>query len=164
MDSFLSLYPTVVDLLETFAPIAAAAKTPIPLADVLSILPRLHPRLYSISSSPMKSPSIVEVSVGVVNARTSDGIDIRGVCSNYLAKLEPMKDRALVTVRTSSFRAPKDIVNTPMLLVGAGTGLAPLMGFLEVSIEYDSYWRNSDFFSNDDFTVSVCIPIETGSF
>jgi sulfite reductase alpha subunit-like flavoprotein len=132
MDSFLSLFPTVVDLLETLAPIAATANKPIPLADVLSILPRLQPRLYSISSSSVTSPSVVEISVGVVHAHTRDGVHIKGVCSNYLARLNAMHDRARVTIRTSSFRGPKDIVNTPMIMVGAGTGLAPMMGFLQV--------------------------------
>ena len=134
LDSFLSLYPTVVDLLETFAPIVgnSGANKPIPLSDVLAILPRLHPRLYSISSSSVTSPFVVEVSVGVVHARTKDGVHIEGVCSNYLAQLNPMQERAWVSIRTSSFRGPTDIVNTPMLMIGAGTGLAPMMGFLQV--------------------------------
>jgi sulfite reductase alpha subunit-like flavoprotein len=138
MDSFLSLYPTAVDLFEEFAPILASSgiNKQLPLADVLAILPRLQPRLYSISSSSITSPSIVEVSVGVVHATTKDGVHIAGVCSNYLARLKPMVDRARVSIRTSSFRGPKDIINTPMIMVGAGTGLAPMMGFLEVSSNF----------------------------
>jgi len=145
MDSFLSLYPTVVDLLETFAPIAESggAQNGIPLADVLAILPRLQPRLYSSSSSSVTSPSVVEVSVGVVHAHTKDGVHIQGVCSNYLARLTPKMDRARVSIRTSSFRAPKDIVNTPMIMVGAGTGLAPMMGFLQVCVVPVSFHSHS---------------------
>lgn len=136
MDAFLSLYPTLVDLLEEFTPIVEASgpDKSIPLAHILAIVPRLHPRLYSISSSSTTSPSIVEVSVGVVHAITKDGVQIAGVCSNYLARLKPMQDRARVSIRTSSFRGPKDIINNPMVMVGAGTGLAPMMGFLQVSI------------------------------
>lgn len=133
MDSFLSLFPTVVDLLETFSPIVESeTNKTIPLAEVLAILPRLQPRLYSISSSSITSPTVVEVSVGVVHAHTNDGVHIKGVCSNYLAMLKPMHDRANVSIRTSSFRGPADIVNTPMIMVGAGTGLAPMIGFLQV--------------------------------
>ncbi len=143
MNSFLSLYPTVVDLLETFVPIVEqdGNSETIPLADILAILPRLQPRLYSISSSSITSPTIVEISVGVVHAHTNDGhahtndgVHIAGVCSNYLARLKPMHDRACISIRTSSFRFPDDIVNTPMIMVGAGTGLAPMIGFLEVSV------------------------------
>jgi sulfite reductase alpha subunit-like flavoprotein len=137
MNSFLSLYPTVVDLLETFVPIVEqdGSSENIPLADILAILPRLQPRLYSLSSSSITSPTVVETTVGVVHAHTNDGVHIAGVCSNYLARLKPMHVRACISIRTSSFRVPDDIVSTPMIImVGAGTGLAPMIGFLEESV------------------------------
>ncbi|KAL7565512.1 hypothetical protein ACA910_012247 [Epithemia clementina (nom. ined.)] len=131
MDTLLSKYPTVVDLLETFTPvIARLSKDPIPMAELLAILPRLQPRLYSISSSSIESPDVVEISVGVVHANTTFGVHIAGVCSNYLAMLKPGVDRAKIAIRTSSFRGPADMLKTPMIMVGAGTGLAPMMGFL----------------------------------
>ena len=91
--------------------------------------------------------SLVEVSVGVVHAHRKDGVHIEGVCSNYLARLKPMQKRACVSIRTSSFWGPKDILNTPMIMVGAGTGLAPMVGFLEVKfalsvIGDESYLRS----------------------
>jgi len=126
MNKFLSLYPTVVDLLEVIVPEIKCLKpeSPISLAHLLSILPRLQPRLYSISSSSTTSPDVVEISVGVVHAVTDDRVKIAGVCSNYLARLLPGVDRANISVRTSSFRGPEDLINTPMIMVGAGTGLA----------------------------------------
>lgn len=126
MDKFLSLYPTVVDLLEVIVPCIKDNNPdkPIPLAHLLSILPRLQPRLYSISSSSTTSPDVVEVSLGVVHAVTNDKVKIAGVCSNYLARLVPGKDRAKISIRASSFRGPEDLLNTPMIMVGAGTGLA----------------------------------------
>lgn len=126
VDKVLSLYPNVVDLLEAIVPRIKkySPGKPIALAHLLSILPRLQPRLYSISSSGTTSPDVVEVSVGVVHAVTDDGVKIDGVCSNYMARLEPGKDRARISIRTSSFRGPDDLVNTPMIMVGAGTGLA----------------------------------------
>jgi sulfite reductase alpha subunit-like flavoprotein len=136
MNSFLSLYPTVVDLLETSVPIVdqVGNSETIPLADILAIYRRLQPRFYSMSSSSITSPTIVEISVVVVHAHTNDGVHIAGVCSNYLARLKPMHDRACISIRASSFRVPDDIVNTSMIMVGAGTGLAPMIGFLEVSV------------------------------
>ena len=96
----------------------------IPLANVLSVLPRLQPRMYSISSSSLSSPGIVEITVGVVHTRTKAGVKSAGVCSNYLARLEPNKDRARISVRESGLRGPEDLVDTPMVMVGAGTGIA----------------------------------------
>jgi hypothetical protein len=81
----------------------------IPLADILAILPRLQPRLYSLSSSSITSPTVVETFVGVVHAHTNDGVHIAGVCSNYLARLKPMHVRACISIRTSSFRVPDDM-------------------------------------------------------
>jgi len=97
---------------------------------LLQSLPRLHARYYSISSSPRVDPSTVSISVGVVRVTTFAGKLIRGVCSNYLASRRPGTDRVKVSVRTSPFRGPKDCTS-PTIMVGPGTGLAPMMGFLE---------------------------------
>jgi FAD binding domain len=135
MDSFLSLYPTVVALFEMLV----ASSVRIPLAAVLSVLPRLQPRLYSISSSSVTSPDLVEISVGVVHAVTNEGVHMAGVCSNYLARLKAGVDRVKISIRTSSFRAPKDIISTPMIMVAAGTGFAPILGFHHVRIQDESH-------------------------
>jgi len=126
MDKFLSLYPTVVDLLEEIVLVKKRHKPErtISLAHVLSILPRLQPRLYSISSSSVVSPDVVEISVDVVNIVSNNGVIIAGVCSNYLTGLIPGIDRAKISIRGSSFRGPVDLINTPMIMVGAGTGLS----------------------------------------
>ena len=125
INSFMSLYPTMVAFLEGFPFLGSL----LGLANVLQVLPRLQPRCYSISSSPKRDASSVSISVGVVLLTTSAGVKIRGVCSNYLARICP-HDCVKVSVRTSSFRGPKDHTS-PVIMVGPGTGLAPLMGFLE---------------------------------
>ncbi|KAL7558959.1 hypothetical protein ACA910_006302 [Epithemia clementina (nom. ined.)] len=132
MDTLLSKYPTVVDLLEMFLPvIARLSKDPIPMTELLAMLPRLHPRLYSISSSSKKSPDVVEISVYVVHANTTFRVHIAGVCSNYLAMLKPGVDRAKIAIRTSSFRGPVEVLKTPIIRVCSGTGPALMMGFLQ---------------------------------
>jgi len=135
MESFLSLYPTLVDLLEAYKRSTKSVDErgvgSVPsIAYVLPILPRLQPRLYSISSSNVSSPRHVEITVGVVHATTDDGVVIKGVCSNYIAGLSPGTDGAHVSIHQSSFRAPRNL-ESPVILVGAGTGLAPMMGFVQ---------------------------------
>jgi cytochrome P450 / NADPH-cytochrome P450 reductase len=93
------------------------------------LLPRLQPRYYSISSSALIESSLT-ITVGVLAVETSKKAKLKGVCSHYLAGLTPMLDRATVQIRTSSFRLPQKF-SSSMVLVGAGTGLAPMMGFLQ---------------------------------
>lgn len=133
---FISLYPTIVDLMEAFCSIFCEpnstmvnASALISFADIMVHLPRLRPRFYSISSSAISSPEEVSITVGVVHDQTGHGVTVHGVCSNYLARLV-RGDWVRATVRKSTFRGPKSM-ESPIVMVGAGTGLAPLMGFLE---------------------------------
>ena len=116
---------TVANLLEAFP------STRIGLDQIIEILPRLKPRLYSISSSSLTHPKQIQVTIGVVQVANTVGKIRQGVCSNFLASLDPAKgDSARIAVRTSTFRPPADL-QTPMLMVGPGTGLSPLIGFLQ---------------------------------
>lgn len=58
----------------------------------------------------------------------SDGLERRGVCTNYLAALEP-GDRVSAFLRSTPFKLPPSPA-TPVILVGAGTGMAPLRGMI----------------------------------
>lgn len=80
-------------------------------------------RQYIISSSPLATPG-----------RCTLTVDTRspGVASSYLARLQP-GDRTLVSVREShpSFHLPWDAESTPVIMVAAGTGIAPFRGFVQ---------------------------------
>ena len=106
----------------------------ISLADFLVLAPRLQPRFYSISSSNKISPNQVTITVGILSTMTSKGVPIKGVCSHYLASMKAGVDRARIGIRHSTFRLP-NVANyptsAPLIMVGAGTGLAPMMGFLQ---------------------------------
>ena len=95
----------------------------------LRVLKRLQPRLYSISSSPKECPGEVHLTVSPVRYNFK-GVPRRGVCSTYLADRSP-GDRVAVYLRPSSnFRPPADS-ETPMIMIGPGTGIAPFRGFLQ---------------------------------
>ena len=95
----------------------------------LRALKRLQPRLYSISSSPKECPREVHLTVSPVRYNFQ-GVPRRGVCSTYLADRSP-GDRVAVYLRPSSnFRPPTD-PQTPMIMIGPGTGIAPFRGFLQ---------------------------------
>lgn len=118
-DNFMS----VVDLFDEFP------SAEITLAALLELLPKQKPRLYSISSSPLLHPQHLQITVGVLQIKTDAGRIRQGLCSNYLAGLE-VGAQVRIGVRTSSFRPPSEL-DAPMLMVGPGTGVSPLIAFLQ---------------------------------
>lgn len=100
------------------------------LGELLTLLPAMKTRLYSISSSPQTNASVLSITVGVVSGKTPTGRTHNGVCSTFLSRT-PVGEKVWVQIRDtkSSFRPPSPEV--PMILVGPGTGVAPMMGFLQ---------------------------------
>jgi len=116
---------SLVDILERFGSVKPT------LSEVLTVLPAMKPRLYSISSSPLVLPSCVSLTCGLVRFFSTTGRQHNGVCSSYLARCSPgEKVWAVVRDTGSSFRLPASL-DTPLVLVGPGTGLAPLRGFVQ---------------------------------
>ncbi|MEU8075218.1 bifunctional nitrate reductase/sulfite reductase flavoprotein subunit alpha [Catellatospora citrea] len=99
-------------------------------ADWVAVLPRLQPRLYSISSSPLLDPRRVSLTVSVVRFGNHRGQPRKGVCSSYLADAAPDTPVPVFLQRTPHFRPPADGA-TPMIMVGPGTGVAPFVAFLQ---------------------------------
>jgi cytochrome P450/NADPH-cytochrome P450 reductase len=117
---------SVLDLLEAYPACA------MPFEVYLDLLQPLRPRYYSISSSPMRDAESCTITTGVLRepARSGDGV-YAGVCSNYLAfSAENSTVFAFVREPTIAFRPPEN-PHVPMIMVGAGTGLAPFRGFLQ---------------------------------
>ena len=117
---------SVLDLLERMQ------SCDLPLARFLAMLPMLRARQYSISSSPLADPGQASLTIAVVDAPALAGRGrYVGVASSHLAQLQP-GDRVSVAVRSSQsgFHPPAD-PSVPMVLVCAGTGVAPFRGFLQ---------------------------------
>ena len=78
------------DIVVSFCEPFEGRKEPlIRLADILTLVPKLSSRLYSISSSDIMTPRTVAITVGVVNFHTQAMVRVEGVCSNQLASLQP---------------------------------------------------------------------------
>jgi cytochrome P450 / NADPH-cytochrome P450 reductase len=117
---------SLLDLLERFPACELS------LASFLSPLPPLRARQYSISSSPLRDPGQCSLTVAVLDAPAFAGHRRhKGVASTYLADLKPGA-RLPVAVRPSQarFHPPSD-PKTPMIMVCAGSGIAPFHGFLQ---------------------------------
>lgn len=97
---------------------------------LFKILPRLAPRLYSISSSQALHPDGVHLSIRVVRYE-SYGRDRLGVCSGQVGERTPPGDKLPIFVHSNqNFRLPADPA-ARVIMVGPGTGLAPFRAYLE---------------------------------
>ncbi|TYS21429.1 cytochrome P450 [Bacillus subtilis] len=117
---------SMLDLLEKYE------ACDMPFERFLELLRPLKPRYYSISSSPRVNPEQASITVGVVRGPAWSGLgEYRGVASNYLAERKAGDD-VVMFVRTpeSRFQLPED-PETPIIMVGPGTGVAPFRGFLQ---------------------------------
>lgn len=124
-----ALNTSVLDLLETYPAIG------LPFETYLAMLPSLRPRQYSISSSPLKNPGVCTIVYSVFDAPSFANKSQRflGVSTNYLASLRP-GDRLLTKVQSSApaFHMPVEPrMSAPMIMLCAGTGIAPFRGFVE---------------------------------
>ncbi|MFT3695885.1 MAG: cytochrome P450 [Kofleriaceae bacterium] len=117
---------SVLDLLERFASIV------LPLSEYLELVPPLKPRRYSISSSSLAHPTRCTLTVAVLDAPALSGTGrYRGTCSTYLAALAADDIvHAYVTSPNTPFRLPDDGA-IPVIMIAAGTGIAPFRGFVE---------------------------------
>uniref|UniRef100_A0A4W5LLS3 nitric-oxide synthase (NADPH) n=1 Tax=Hucho hucho TaxID=62062 RepID=A0A4W5LLS3_9TELE len=118
--------PTMVEVLDEFPSIQ------MPSTLLLTQLPLLQPRYYSISSSPDVHPGEIHLTVAVVSYKTRDGEGPihHGVCSSWLNRIEAEEMVPCFVRGAPTFRLPKDH-RAPCILVGPGTGIAPFRSFWE---------------------------------
>jgi sulfite reductase (NADPH) flavoprotein alpha-component len=114
--------------------------------EFVSVLKKLQPRLYSIASSPNAHPGEVHLTVAIVRYN-SHGRDRGGVCSTYLSDRVGDVCSGVFVHNNKAFRLPEDH-SKDIIMVGPGTGIAPLRAFLEEREVSKASGRNWLFFGN----------------
>ncbi|XP_052545039.1 nitric oxide synthase, inducible [Tympanuchus pallidicinctus] len=116
--------PNILEVLEEFP--SAEVST----AFLLTQLPLLKPRYYSVSSSCDMTPREIHLTVAVVNYRTRDGQGPlhHGVCSTWLNKIALNETVPCFVRSADGFQLPKEPAK-PCILIGPGTGIAPFRSF-----------------------------------
>ena len=97
----------------------------------VELSPAIAPRFYSIASSPLDDPHVADLIVGTMAAPAWSGLgEHRGFASGYMQHVAP-GDQVFGYIRRPNppFAPPADPA-VPMILIGPGTGFAPLRGFL----------------------------------
>ncbi|MEO6801979.1 MAG: sulfite reductase subunit alpha [Granulicella sp.] len=123
-------------------------------ADFVAMLPKLAPRLYSISSSPHAHAGEIHTTVAVVRYRSHDR-ERGGVCSTLLADRIPAGECVPIYIQPNKkFRLPQQ-ADAPIIMIGPGTGVAPFRSFLHERRALGHIGRNWLFFgersANTDF-------------
>ncbi|CAE7630777.1 PFOR [Symbiodinium pilosum] len=101
-----------------------------PLEQLISVLPMIKPRIYSIASDARYSPKAVEFTI-VINQWKSKatGAVKTGTCTKFIQHM-PVGSKVPCAVVCGTFQFPKD-ETTPMVMVGLGTGIAPIRSFMQ---------------------------------
>jgi sulfite reductase (NADPH) flavoprotein alpha-component len=113
-------------------------------AELVAMLPKLTPRLYSISSSPSAHTGQIHTTVAVVRYSSHDR-KRGGVCSTLFADRATIADRLPIYIQPNKkFRLPQ--ADKPIIMIGPGTGIAPFRGFLHERRAIGAKGRNWLFF------------------
>ncbi|XP_019189066.1 PREDICTED: NADPH-dependent diflavin oxidoreductase 1 isoform X2 [Ipomoea nil] len=115
---------TVLEVLDDFPSVQ------MPFEWLVQLVPPLKTRAFSISSSLQAHPNQVHLTVSIVSWTTPYKRKRTGLCSSWLAGLDPQQGD-LIPAWFHKGSLPPPPPPLPLVLVGPGTGCAPFRGFVE---------------------------------
>ncbi|RXH55099.1 diflavin oxidoreductase [Granulicella sibirica] len=114
----------LIDLIHDFPGVITAPQ------QLFQVVARLTPRMYSIASSQLAHPDVVQTTVRVVRY-DSHGKERQGLCSGHIGERAPLGGQMPIFLHANGqFRLPEDTTK-PIIMIGPGTGIAPFRSFLE---------------------------------
>ncbi|ELY4776080.1 NADPH-dependent assimilatory sulfite reductase flavoprotein subunit [Cronobacter turicensis] len=126
---------------------------------LIGLLRPLTPRLYSIASSQAEAENEVHITVGVVRFDI-EGRPRAGGASSYLAdRLEEDGEVRVFIEHNDNFRLPAT-PETPVIMIGPGTGIAPFRAFMQQREADGATGKNWLFFGNPHFTEDFLYQVE----
>ncbi|MEN0579122.1 NADPH-dependent assimilatory sulfite reductase flavoprotein subunit [Phytobacter palmae] len=126
---------------------------------LIGLLRPLTPRLYSIASSQAEVETEVHVTVGVVRYDI-EGRARAGGASSFLAdRVEEEGEVRVFIEHNDNFRLPAN-PETPVIMIGPGTGIAPFRAFMQQRAAEGAEGKNWLFFGNPHFTEDFLYQVE----
>ncbi|WP_413530396.1 NADPH-dependent assimilatory sulfite reductase flavoprotein subunit [Rahnella inusitata] len=142
-----------------FVDMVRRAPTELDAQQLVDLLRPLTPRLYSIASSQAETETEVHITVGVVRYDI-DGRPRSGGASGYLAdRLEEDGEVKVFIEHNDNFRLPAN-PETPVIMIGPGTGIAPFRAFIQQRDNDGASGKNWLFFGNPHFTDDFLYQVE----
>ncbi|MEK3780137.1 assimilatory sulfite reductase (NADPH) flavoprotein subunit [Paenibacillus sp. FSL R5-0810] len=131
----------------------------VPARDLVGVLRKIPARLYSIASSPKAYPDEVHITVRTVRYE-SHGRNRYGVCSVQLAeRLEAGDSLPVYIQHNPNFKLPAN-PDTPIIMIGPGTGVAPFRAFLGEREEIGASGKSWLFYGDQHFATDFLYQIE----
>ncbi|WP_448213195.1 assimilatory sulfite reductase (NADPH) flavoprotein subunit [Colwellia sp. MEBiC06753] len=122
-------------------------------------LRKITPRLYSIASSQAEVEEEVHLTVGIVNYQY-DGKTRVGGASGFLGQRLAEGGTVKVFIEhNDNFRLPEN-PETPVIMIGPGTGVAPFRAFMQQREAIDAGGDNWMFFGDQTFTQDFLYQVE----
>ena len=114
----------LIDLIHDFPGVITSPQ------QLFQVVARLTPRMYSIASSQLAHPGVVQTTVRVVRY-DSHGKERQGLASGHIGERAPLAAKMPIFLHANAqFRLPEDPTK-PIIMIGPGTGIAPFRAFLE---------------------------------
>ncbi|TNH02212.1 assimilatory sulfite reductase (NADPH) flavoprotein subunit [Testudinibacter sp. TR-2022] len=155
----------IQDYIQTTPIIGVLQAYPLALSaeQLLGLLRPLTPRLYSIASAQDEVGDEVHLTVGLLQYAYADKTRF-GAASSYLAqRLEEDGEVRVFIEQNDNFRLPPDN-NTPIIMIGSGTGIAPFRAFVQQRAATEAQGKNWLIFGNQHFTDDFLYQIEWQTF
>ncbi|ORM73433.1 sulfite reductase [NADPH] flavoprotein, alpha-component [Pantoea wallisii] len=135
------------------------APTELNAEQLIGLLRPLTPRLYSIASSQAENETEVHITVGAVRYEI-DGRQRGGGASTWLAdRIEEDGEIRVFIEHNDNFRLPAN-PETPVIMIGPGTGIAPFRAFMQQRDNEGAGGKNWLFFGNPHFTDDFLYQVE----
>lgn len=125
------------------------------LADSLR---KQQPRLYSIASSQAEVGEEVHLTVAVVRYDAFDQTHLGGASGFLAERLAEGQQVKVFVEHNDNFRLPGH--DTPVIMIGPGTGIAPFRAFLQERDNAGATGQNWLFFGNPHFTQDFLYQVE----
>ena len=146
----------VVDVVKS-APLADGSA--LSAQEFIDALRKITPRLYSIASAQSEVEEEVHLTVGLVQYQLDDA-NRQGGASGFLANgLEEGGEVKVFIEHNDNFRLPTD-ENTPVIMIGPGTGVAPFRAFMQEREATEATGDNWLFFGDQTFTQDFLYQVE----
>ncbi|GED14168.1 assimilatory sulfite reductase (NADPH) flavoprotein subunit [Aneurinibacillus migulanus] len=143
----------LLDLVRDFGPWRVSAQA------FISILRKMPARLYSIASSLSANPDEVHLTIGAVRY-DAHGRKRKGVCSCLCAeRLQPGDTLPVYIQPNQNFKLPKN-PDTPIIMVGPGTGIAPFRSFMQEREEIGAEGKSWLFFGDQHYVTDFLYQTE----